>query len=91
MNPIAQQAAAAALDGALLVQLDERLTPRDVRLLEACWKPQDLDLLDGLGAHQVVWLLHFKLVSTRVDHHDVIWIETTQLGRDLVRAVKGKR
>lgn len=91
MNPIAQQAAAAALDGALLVKLDERLTPRDVRLLEACWKAQDFDLLDGLGAHQVVWLLHYGLISTRVDHHDVIWIETTQLGRDLVRVMKRGR
>ena len=89
LSIVQQQARAAELEGALLVKLHERVSPRDVRLMVACWETRvDLEHLDGLGPHQVLWLAHFKLIETHVDDDDVIWVETTQLGRDLVRYIK---
>jgi len=74
------------LDGALLLKLHERLAQNDIRLLEVCWKAQDIDLVSQppLRVHQVAWLMHYGLLRTRIDKIDRIWIETTPLGRDLV-------
>ncbi len=77
-----------AVEDALAKELHERLSVRDVRLLQDCWSRQDVDVCITVGkltVHQLVWLLHYKLLATRVDKADCVWIETTQLGRDLVR------
>lgn len=76
------------LDVALLMQLHERVTPVEIRLLEICWTRIDMDEALAAGqfmTHHVVWLLHNKLMLTRVNKQDCIWIESSALGRDLVR------
>jgi hypothetical protein len=79
------------LTSALLLKLDERLTPADMRLLESCWAWCDIESEQPpVKLHQAMWLVHFKLLVTRVDKMDRVWVETTRLGRDLVRHVRKK-
>jgi hypothetical protein len=78
------------LELALARRLDERLTPRDLKLLEDCWMRQDVELVCGgkLTVHQSGWLVYHQLLAIWVDKLDRVWIETTQTGRDLVRHIK---
>ncbi len=79
-----------ALADALARKLDERITAKDAEILTNCWEARDLDRL-CYKLHDLVWLLHFKLLITRVDSQERIWIETTSLGRNLIRHLNRKK
>ena len=79
------------MQSALLLKLDERRSPGDIRLLERCWSWKDVDgITPPVTAHQLAWFLHFRLLVTRIDRLDCVLVETTQLGRDLVRYIRKK-
>jgi len=79
------------MESALALKLDERMSPSDVRVLETCWGQRQIDSIDSPDAGQIVWLLHYKLLTTWVDTRDTVWLETTQLGRNLMRLYKEQR
>ena len=84
-----RKSAADALDDVLARKMDERLSPRDLELLERCWSRQDIETLPAsTGAHTLLWLVHYKLLGTFIDKLDRVWVETTQLGRNLVRHIR---
>jgi len=84
------------IDVAIALKLHERVSPADLRLIEACWGPRDLDALVEewrinervIEPHQFAWLLHYGLLMTRIDAEERIWIESSQMARDLVRHCK---
>lgn len=83
----------AEFDNALALRLPERLSHRDLRILELCWSAQplgDIVRLSGLTLDDFAWLVHYKLLRTRNDTIDNMRAETTTLGRDVFRHMKQK-
>lgn len=72
--------------------LPERMTVGDKALLLRAWSPPvDVETLVDVDLHQVLWLVHYKLLALWVDGADRVWIRTTSLGREIVKPSGKKR
>jgi hypothetical protein len=71
--------------------LPERLTLADRALLLRTWDvPIDVEDVDA-DLHQVLWMMHYKLLAIWVDSADRVWIRATALGREIVRPSPKRR